>query len=75
MRFVSPDDKDVVALDAHERVQVVESVPNLALARRQQHSAYVRSNQSMVIWSDEASHLVPRAQSVRSLDAEGSSRT
>lgn len=61
----SPDAVDV-PLKRGLRVQIVPTIPDLGRARKNQFAAFVASEALLVVWDDDALHLVQRAQAIES---------
>ncbi|KAI0838134.1 glycosyl transferase family group 2-domain-containing protein [Hypoxylon sp. FL0890] len=61
----SPDAVDV-PLRNGLRVQILPTVDDLARARKHQFAAFVASEALLVVWDDDALHLVQRAKAIES---------
>ncbi|GAA6058764.1 hypothetical protein JCM10212_001880 [Sporobolomyces blumeae] len=60
-------DQELVTLTEDCSIQVIDTIEDLAGAKRHQYAAFVRSNQALVLWSDEVGKLVPHAQQISDL--------
>ncbi|KAI0384413.1 glycosyl transferase family group 2-domain-containing protein [Hypomontagnella monticulosa] len=61
----SPDAVDVPLMNGL-RIQILPTVDDLARARKHQFAAFVASEALLVVWDDDALHLVQRAQAIES---------
>src|SRR5882757_7502605 len=61
----SPDAIDVPLLNGL-RIQILPTIEDLPRARKHQFAAFVASEALLVVWDDEALHLVARAKSIES---------
>lgn len=61
----SPDAVDVPLLNGL-RIQIVPTIEDLPRARKHQFAAFVASDALLVVWDDEALHLVERAKAIES---------
>jgi hypothetical protein len=61
----SPDAVDVPLLNGL-RIQIVPTIEDLPRARKHQFAAFVASEALLVVWDDEALHLVVRAKAIES---------
>src|SRR6202035_3906637 len=61
----SPDAVDVPLLNGL-RIQILPTVEDLPRARKHQFAAFVASEALLVVWDDEALHLVQRAKHIES---------
>ncbi|RQM04970.1 hypothetical protein DH86_00003694 [Scytalidium sp. 3C] len=61
----SPDAIDVPLLNGL-RIQVLPTVDDLPRARKHQFAAFIASEALLVVWDDDALHLVPRAKAIES---------
>ncbi|KAK4227356.1 putative glycosyltransferase [Podospora fimiseda] len=61
----SPDAVDVPLMNGL-RVQILPTVEDLPRARKHQFAAFVASEGLLVVWDDDALHLVERAKSIES---------
>src|SRR3984957_434004 len=61
----SPDAVDVPLMNGL-RVQILPTIDDLPRARKHQFAAFVASEGLLVVWDDEALHLVQRAKSIES---------
>ena len=61
----SPDAVDVPLMNGL-RVQILPTIDDLARARKHQFAAFVASEGLLVVWDDEALHLVQRAKAIES---------
>jgi hypothetical protein len=59
----SPDAIDVPLLNGL-RIQILPTIEDLPRARKLQFAAFVASEALLVVWDDEALHLVPRATAI-----------
>lgn len=59
----SPDAVDVPLMNGL-RVQVLPSVADLSRARKYQFAAFIASEGLLVVWDDDAAHLLERAKSI-----------
>ncbi|PQE05898.1 glycosyltransferase family 2 protein [Rutstroemia sp. NJR-2017a BVV2] len=59
----SPDAVDVPLLNGL-RIQILPTIEDLPRARKLQFAAFVASEALLVVWDDEALHLVPRATAI-----------
>ncbi|KAG9248649.1 glycosyl transferase family group 2-domain-containing protein [Calycina marina] len=61
----SPDAVDVPLLNGL-RIQILPTIEDLPRARKHQFAAFVASEALLVVWDDEALHLVQRAMAIES---------
>jgi hypothetical protein len=61
----SPDAVDVPLLNGL-RIQILPTIEDLPRARKHQFAAFVASEALLVVWDDEALHLVHRAKAIES---------
>ena len=61
----SPDAVDVPLLNGL-RIQILPTIEDLPRARKHQFAAFVASEALLVVWDDEALHLVQRAKAIES---------
>lgn len=61
----SPDAVDVPLLNGL-RIQILPTIEDLPRARKHQFAAFVASEALLVVWDDEALHLVARAKAIES---------
>ena len=61
----SPDAVDV-PLPNGLRIQIIPTVEDLPRARKHQFAAFIASEGLLVVWDDEALHLVQRAKAIES---------
>jgi hypothetical protein len=61
----SPDAVDVPLLNGL-RIQILPSIEDLPRARKHQFAAFVASEALLVVWDDDALHLVQRAKAIES---------
>jgi hypothetical protein len=61
----SPDAVDVPLLNGL-RIQILPTIEDLPRARKHQFAAFVASEALLIVWDDEALHLVQRAKSIES---------
>ena len=61
----SPDATDVPLLNGL-RVQILPSIYDLPRARKHQFAAFVASDALLVVWDDDPSHLMERAEAIES---------
>ncbi len=61
----SPDAIDVPLLNGL-RIQIVPTIDDLPRARKHQFAAFVASEALLIVWDDEALHLVQRAKAIES---------
>jgi hypothetical protein len=61
----SPDAVDVPLLNGL-RIQILPTIDDLPRARKHQFAAFVASEALLVVWDDEALHLVQRAKAIES---------
>ncbi|KAH6689519.1 glycosyl transferase family group 2-domain-containing protein [Plectosphaerella plurivora] len=61
----SPDAVDVPLMNGL-RVQILPTIEDLTRARKHQFAAFVASEGLLVVWDDDALHLVPRAKAIES---------
>ncbi|KKY22752.1 putative glycosyltransferase family 2 protein [Phaeomoniella chlamydospora] len=61
----SPDAVDVPLMNGL-RVQILPTIDDLPRARKHQFAAFIASEALLVVWDDDASHLVERAKSIES---------
>jgi hypothetical protein len=61
----SPDAIDVPLLNGL-RIQILPTIEDLPRARKHQFAAFVASEALLVVWDDEALHLVERAKAIES---------
>src|ERR1700712_2410373 len=61
----SPNAVDVPLLNGL-RIQILPTVEDLPRARKLQFAAFVASEALLVVWDDEALHLVQRAKAIES---------
>ncbi|KAF8864602.1 hypothetical protein BDZ45DRAFT_669371 [Acephala macrosclerotiorum] len=61
----SPDAVDVPLLNGL-RIQILPTIEDLPRARKHQFAAFVASEALLVVWDDEALHLVKRAKDIES---------
>ena len=61
----SPDAVDV-PLQNGQRIQIVPTVADLTRARKHQFAAFVADEGILVVWDDDAMHVVPRAKQIES---------
>lgn len=59
----SPDATDV-PLSNGLRIQILPTIPDLVRARKLQFAAFIASHSLLVVWDDEALHLVERAKTI-----------
>ncbi|ROT40965.1 glycosyltransferase [Sodiomyces alkalinus F11] len=60
-----PDAVDVPLMNGL-RVQILPTIEDLARARKHQFAAFVASEGLLIVWDDDALHLVPRAKAIES---------
>jgi hypothetical protein len=61
----SPDAVDVPLMNGL-RVQILPTIEDLARARKHQFAAFVASEGLLIVWDDDALHLVQRAKAIES---------
>lgn len=61
----SPDAVDVPLMNGL-RVQILPTIEDLPRARKYQFAAFIASEALLVVWDDDASHLVERAKTIES---------
>lgn len=61
----SPDAVDVPLMNGL-RIQILPTIEDLPRARKHQFAAFIASEALLVVWDDEALHLVQRAKSIES---------
>ena len=61
----SPDAIDVPLMNGL-RVQILPTINDLPKARKNQFAAFIASEALLVVWDDDASHLVQRASTIES---------
>jgi hypothetical protein len=61
----SPDAVDVPLLNGL-RIQILPTIEDLPRARKHQFAAFVASEALLIVWDDEALHLVQRAKAIES---------
>jgi hypothetical protein len=61
----SPDAVDVPLLNGL-RIQIIPTIEDLPRARKHQFAAFVASEALLIVWDDEALHLVQRAKAIES---------
>ena len=61
----SPNAVDVPLMNGL-RIQILPTIDDLARARKYQFAAFVASVSLLVVWDDDALHLVPRARAIES---------
>ncbi|KAK3950370.1 glycosyl transferase family group 2-domain-containing protein [Pseudoneurospora amorphoporcata] len=61
----SPDAVDVPLLNGL-RVQILPTIQDLPRARKNQFAAFIASEGLLVVWDDDALHLIPRAAEIES---------
>jgi hypothetical protein len=61
----SPDAVDVPLMNGL-RVQILPTIEDLTRARKHQFAAFVASEGLLIVWDDDALHLVPRAKAIES---------
>ncbi len=61
----SPDAVDVPLMNGL-RVQILPSVADLPRARKHQFAAFLAEEQMLVVWDDDALHLIQRAKAIES---------
>lgn len=61
----SPDAVDVPLLNGL-RIQILPTIEDLPRARKHQFAAFIASEALLVIWDDDALHLIDRAKSIES---------
>ncbi|KAI9826980.1 MAG: hypothetical protein M1819_007074 [Sarea resinae] len=61
----SPDAVDVPLMNGL-RIQILPTIEDLPRARKHQFAAFIASEAILVVWDDEAFHLVERAKSIES---------
>ncbi|OTA56779.1 hypothetical protein K449DRAFT_153252 [Hypoxylon sp. EC38] len=61
----SPDAVDVPMMNGL-RIQILPTIDDLARARKHQFAAFVASEALLVVWDDDALHLVQRAKAIES---------
>lgn len=61
----SPDAVDVPLLNGL-RIQILPTIEDLPRARKHQFAAFIASDALLVVWDDEALHLVQRAKAIES---------
>ncbi len=61
----SPDAVDVPLMNGL-RVQILPSVLDLPRARKHQFAAFLAEEQMLVVWDDDALHLIQRAKAIES---------
>src|SRR3954467_13974241 len=61
----SPDAVDVPLLNGL-RIQILPTIEDLPRARKHQFAAFIASEALLVVWDDEALHLVQRAKAIES---------
>ncbi|RFU31186.1 hypothetical protein B7463_g5182, partial [Scytalidium lignicola] len=61
----SPDAVDVPLLNGL-RIQILPTIEDIPRARKHQFAAFVASEGLLVVWDDDALHLVPRAKAIES---------
>lgn len=61
----SPDAVDIPLLNGL-RIQIIPDISDLPRARTHQFAAYITSQALLIVWDDEASHLVQRVKAIES---------
>ena len=61
----SPDAVDVPLMNGL-RVQIIPSIEDLTRARKHQFAAFIASEGLLVVWDDDALHLIQRAKAIES---------
>ncbi|PNH59857.1 hypothetical protein VD0002_g7723 [Verticillium dahliae] len=61
----SPDAVDVPLMNGL-RVQILPTIEDLTRARKHQFAAFVASEGLLIVWDDDALHLIPRAKAIES---------
>ena len=61
----SPDAVDVPILNGL-RIQIIPTIEDLPRARKYQFAAFVASEAFLIVWDDDALHLVKRAKAIES---------
>lgn len=51
-------------LDANTRIQILDTIPNLARARKHQYAAFIRSEGVLCVWADIVEEIVPAAEAL-----------
>jgi hypothetical protein len=55
----SSDTAEHVQLDPATQIQVLDSMPDLAGASKEQRGAFIRDERVLVVWTDDLDHIVP----------------
>ena len=61
----SPDAVDVPLMNGL-RIQILPTIEDLPRARKHQFAAFIASDALLVVWDDEALHLIQRAKAIES---------
>lgn len=64
--LVIPVDAQEICLETGERLQVIERMPQLALARKAQGACFIRSEGRLLVWTDTVETLIPAAKELES---------
>jgi hypothetical protein len=62
--FISPKGITDIAIDPNTRIQVIDEIAHLAGARKHQFAAFVRSENCLVVWSDEVDTIMESAEAL-----------
>lgn len=49
-------------IDANTRIQILDTIPHLARARKHQYAAFIRSEGVLVVWVDLVDDIIPAAE-------------
>jgi hypothetical protein len=55
----SPDSALNIQLDPATQIQVLDAMPDLAGADKEQRGAFIRDERVLVVWTDDLDHIVP----------------
>ncbi|GAA6010580.1 hypothetical protein JCM10207_007748 [Rhodosporidiobolus poonsookiae] len=61
-----PAEAEVFSVTAHDHIQVVDTMAELAHARKAQHACFIRDEQRLVVWADKVDELENTVQEFES---------
>lgn len=53
-----------LVIDENTRIQILDTIPQLARARKHQYAAFVRDEQVLCVWADHVEDVVPSAEAL-----------
>ncbi|KAK9461690.1 glycosyl transferase family group 2-domain-containing protein [Lipomyces oligophaga] len=62
-----PDTADSISLSENARIQVIENLGSLPRVRKFQYAAFIREDQSLVLWADDVEQLLQMAGMIEEL--------